>query len=123
MQYDSGTHSWNRFWFAACITAAVAVVAALIVLLAAPDQLFQSSSRPASRSRCHFGWRLDSLNGSGHDPLRHSLPDEVRTRTLDAVRNGTVELRTRVESNVVELVLVPTDGSEPLWIARTGAAA
>jgi hypothetical protein len=30
-----------------------------------------------------------------------NLPDDVRTRTLDAVRNGTgkVELRTRVESN------------------------
>ena len=50
-----------------------------------------------------------------------NLPDEVRTRTLDAVRNGTgkVELRTRVESNETELVLVPTDGSEALWLART----
>jgi hypothetical protein len=30
-----------------------------------------------------------------------NLPEDVRTRTLDAVRNGTgkVELRTRVESN------------------------
>ena len=38
-----------------------------------------------------------------------------------AMRNGTgkVELRTRVESNETELVLVPTDGSEPLWLART----
>jgi hypothetical protein len=27
--------------------------------------------------------------------------------------------RTRVESNETELVLVPTDGSEPLWLART----
>jgi hypothetical protein len=37
-----------------------------------------------------------------------NLPDDVRTRTLDAVRNGTgkVELRTRVESNETELVLV-----------------
>ena len=50
-----------------------------------------------------------------------NLPDDVRTRTLDAVRNGTgkVELRTRVESNETELVLVPTDGSEPLWLTRT----
>ncbi len=50
-----------------------------------------------------------------------NLPDDVRTRTLYAVRNGTgkVELRTRVESNQTELVLVPTDGSEPLWLART----
>lgn len=49
-------------------------------------------------------------------------PDDVRTRTLDAVRNGTgkVELRTRVETNETELVLVPTDGSEQLWLARTG---
>jgi hypothetical protein len=52
-----------------------------------------------------------------------NLPDDVRTRTLDAVRNGTgkVELRTRVETNEVVLVLVPTDGSEPLWLARGGA--
>ena len=52
-----------------------------------------------------------------------NLPDEVRTRTLDAVRNGTgkVEVRTRVESNETELVLVPMDGSEPLWLARVGS--
>jgi hypothetical protein len=50
-----------------------------------------------------------------------NLPDDVRTRTLDSVRNGTgkVELRTRVESNETELVLVPTDGSKPLSIAST----
>ena len=37
-----------------------------------------------------------------------NLPDGVRTRTLDAVRNGTgkVELRTRLESNETELVLI-----------------
>ena len=53
-----------------------------------------------------------------------NLPDDVRTRTFDAVRNGTgkVELRTRVETNEVVLVLIPTDGSEPLWLARAGAA-
>jgi hypothetical protein len=51
-----------------------------------------------------------------------NLPDDVRTRTLDAVRNGTgkVELRTRVESDETELVLVPMDGSEALWLPRTG---
>jgi hypothetical protein len=32
---------------------------------------------------------------------------------------GKVELRTRVESNETELVLVPTDGWEPLWLGRT----
>ena len=53
--------------------------------------------------------------------LLKNLPDDVCTRTLDAVRNGTgkVELRTRVESNETELVLVPVDGSEVLWLART----
>ena len=37
------------------------------------------------------------------------------------LRNGTgkVELRTRVESNEAELVLVPTDGSEVLRLATT----
>jgi hypothetical protein len=52
-----------------------------------------------------------------------NLPDGVRTRTLDAVRNGTgkVELRTRVESNETVVVLVPADRSEPLCLARTPA--
>jgi len=51
-----------------------------------------------------------------------NLPDEVRTRVMDAVRNGTgkVELRTRAESNETELMLVSADGSEALWLARTG---
>jgi hypothetical protein len=51
------------------------------------------------------------------------LPDDVSTRVLDAVRNGTgkVELRTRVESKETELMLVPRDESEPLWLARTPA--
>ena len=50
-----------------------------------------------------------------------TLPDEVRARTLDAVGNriGKVELRTHGQSNETELVFVPTDGSEPLWLART----
>ena len=53
--------------------------------------------------------------------MRENLPDDARTRTLDAVRNGTgkVEFRTRVESNETEFVLVPTDGSEALWLTRT----
>ena len=44
-------------------------------------------------------------------------------RALDAVRNGTgkVELRTCVESKETELVLVPADGTQPLWLARTPA--
>ena len=51
-----------------------------------------------------------------------NLPDEVRTRVMDAVRNGPgmVELRTGAESNETKLVLVPMDGIEPLWLARTG---
>ena len=50
-----------------------------------------------------------------------NLPDGVRTRTLDAVRDdtGKVELRTWVESNETELVLVRADGSEALWLPRT----
>ena len=49
------------------------------------------------------------------------MPDEVRTRVFDAVRNGTgrVELRTHIESPETELVLVPTDGTVPLWLMRT----
>jgi hypothetical protein len=52
-----------------------------------------------------------------------NLPDGVRTRTFEAVRNrtGNVELRTRVEWNETELVLVPTDGSESLTLASTSS--
>jgi hypothetical protein len=48
-----------------------------------------------------------------------NLSDEVRTHTLDAVRNGTgkVELRTRV-SNEIELVLEAAGGNDMLWLAR-----
>ena len=58
------------------------------------------------------------------DLLLRKLPDDVRTRTLDAVRNGTgkVELRTPMDTPQTELVLVPTDGTEALWLARTGSA-
>jgi hypothetical protein len=41
MQFDSGTQSWGRFWFAARVTAVIAFAAALIVVITAPDQLFQ----------------------------------------------------------------------------------
>lgn len=53
--------------------------------------------------------------------LRH-LSDENHLNVVDAHRQGTghVELRTRVETSQTELVLVPTDGTEPLWLARTG---
>jgi hypothetical protein len=49
------------------------------------------------------------------------LPEDVRARVADAVSNGTgyIELRTRLDSAQTELVLVPTDGTEPLWLART----
>jgi hypothetical protein len=57
--------------------------------------------------------------------MLRDLPEFVRERTLDAVRNGTgiVELRTRVELNETELVLVPVEGTEPLWLARVASAA
>lgn len=50
-------------------------------------------------------------------------PARRRQDAHHAVRNGTgkIELRTRAESNETELVLVSTDGSEPLWLARTPA--
>lgn len=40
-----------------------------------------------------------------------NLPEDIRTQTLDAVRNGTdkVELRSRVGSNETELELVLAD--------------
>ena len=51
--------------------------------------------------------------------MRH-LPDEARLRLNDAISSGTghVELRTRIDAGLVELVLVPGDESEPLWLTR-----
>jgi hypothetical protein len=45
----------------------------------------------------------------------------VHSRIIDALESGTgkIELRTRVEWNETELVLVPVDGSDPSWLART----
>jgi hypothetical protein len=76
--------------------------------------------RPRPRPQALAG-PLHRNRGADRDHAQ-DLPDGVRTRTLDAVRKGTgtVELRTRVESNETELVLVPTDGSEKLWLARVG---
>ena len=53
--------------------------------------------------------------------ILNELPEQVRSRVHQAVHHGTgyVELRTRIETGQVELVLVPKDGSEPFWIART----
>ena len=50
------------------------------------------------------------------------LSDEARSNVFDAVRNrtGHVELRTRIDTAETELVLVPTDGTEPLWLKRIG---
>ena len=55
--------------------------------------------------------------------MLNELPDEVRSRVHQAIRDGTgyVELRTRIETGQVELVLVLTDGTEPLWLARMSA--
>lgn len=51
----------------------------------------------------------------------HQLPDDVRTRTSDALSNGIghLELRTRLDTSQVQLVLVPSDGSEPQALTHT----
>jgi len=48
------------------------------------------------------------------------LSEGARLCLNDAVMHGTghVELRTRIDGVVVEVVLVPTDGSEPLCLTR-----
>jgi hypothetical protein len=62
---------------------------------------------------------------AGPSVTPRNLPDDVRTRTLAAVRNGAgkVEVRTRVESNETELVLVSADRSRPLGSGRNGVIA
>jgi len=53
-------------------------------------------------------------------PMLDGLPEQVRSRVHQAVHDGTgyVELRTRIDTGQTELVLVPMDGSDPLWLAR-----
>ena len=53
--------------------------------------------------------------------LLNQLPEEIRSRVNLAIANGTgfAELRTRIETGETELVLVPTDGTEPLWLTTT----
>jgi hypothetical protein len=48
-------------------------------------------------------------------------PDDVRSGVHDAVNSGGgfAELRTRIDTGQTELVLVPRNGSEPLWLTRT----
>jgi hypothetical protein len=54
----------------------------------------------------------------------NELPVEVRSRVHRAIHDGTgyVGLRTRIETGATELALVPADGSEPLWLARTSGS-
>jgi hypothetical protein len=51
----------------------------------------------------------------------HRLDESVRHRVHRAIANrtGFLELRTRIETAETELVLVPVDGTEPLWLTRT----
>jgi len=48
---------------------------------------------------------------------------QVDFRLLVGIKSTNANIRSvtrSVESNETELVLVPTDGSEVLWLARTG---
>ena len=56
--------------------------------------------------------------------MLNELPEGVRSRVHQAIHDGTgyVELRTQIETGEVELVLVPTDGSDVLLIASTNGA-
>jgi hypothetical protein len=52
--------------------------------------------------------------------MLNELPEDVRSRVHQAVHDGNryMELRTRIETGQTEIVLVPIDGSESLWLAR-----
>ena len=56
--------------------------------------------------------------------LRHLSP-EARSHVSEAAMNGTahVELRIHLDTSETTLVLVPTDGSEPLGLTGTDASA
>ena len=52
--------------------------------------------------------------------LLNQLPEEIRSRVNLAIANGTgfAELGTRISTGETELVLVPADGTKPLWLTR-----
>jgi len=52
----------------------------------------------------------------------HQLSADAQPRLNEAILSGTghVELRTRIDGGLVELVLIPADGSEPLWVDSSG---
>lgn len=52
--------------------------------------------------------------------MLNELTEAVRSRVHQAIHDGTgyVDPRTRIETGQVELVLVPGNGSEALWLAR-----
>ena len=54
--------------------------------------------------------------------MRQLSPD-AQARLNEAILSGTghVQLRTRIDGGEAELVLVPADGTEPLWLTRMGA--
>jgi hypothetical protein len=56
--------------------------------------------------------------------LLNQLPGEIRSRVNLAIANGTgfAELRTRISTGETELVLVPADGTAPLWLTHTPAS-
>ena len=81
----------------------------------------------ADRGACEATAKLDSLESDHLLASRalvalqlNQLPDAVRSRVHEAIHcgSGFAELRTRIETGHTELVLVPRDGSEPLWLTR-----
>jgi hypothetical protein len=50
----------------------------------------------------------------------NQLPEAIRSRVNLAIAKctGYADLRTRIDTGETELVLVPTDGTEPLWLTR-----
>jgi len=56
--------------------------------------------------------------------LLNQLPDVVRSREHELIQRGggSTELRTRVETGAIELLLVSDDVTEPLWLVRSPAS-
>jgi hypothetical protein len=51
----------------------------------------------------------------------NALTESARLAVADSVNSGAarLELRVQLDGGATEILLVPVDGSAPLWIART----
>jgi hypothetical protein len=95
-----------------------------VLVLAALGSLYPCPDRTLTKEEGELAeLALDDVTAAGRLTAFQmgQLPEDVRTRISEALRQGTghVELRTRLDTSEAELVFVPSDGSKPETVSRT----